>query len=147
MHQSQMLFYIYTLFYHGLCICVLSSSELFSRLSDIILPEVSLYSISLAIPFFTIILDFYDSLNKYKKNSYDQVSIREFVSLYISILRYIIYLFIEVWAMLIHFLFIPISSSLLIYSSFHIPSFYTSVVFSFHGLYSYINWLSSLLCK
>jgi len=43
----------------------------------------------------------------------------------------IVSLIIEVQAMLIHFLFIPISLLLLIYFSFHISSFHTSIIFLF----------------
>jgi len=50
---------------------------------------------------------------------------------------------IEVRAVLTHF-FIPISSSLLVYSSFHILSFHTSVIFMVSIVTSD---LSSLLCK
>jgi len=50
---------------------------------------------------------------------------------------------IEVQAVLTHF-FIPTSSSLLIYSSFYILSFYTSVIFIVSIV---ISDLSSLLCK
>jgi len=41
----------------------------------------------------------------------------------------IVSLIIEVQAVLIHFLFIPISLSLLIYFSFHISSFHISIIF------------------